>query len=93
MLNKWDKSHKTPDFKVGDLIQVSNLNFNNIKGPKKLKDYFAGPIIIKALHGSNAVQVELSEELENKPSAFPVSLVEHYTSSDKQLFPLRHEKS
>ncbi|MBW0592682.1 hypothetical protein O181_132397, partial [Austropuccinia psidii MF-1] len=56
---KWDKSHKTPEFKVGDLILVSTLNFNNIKGPKKLKDSFAGPFIIKALHGTNAVQVEL----------------------------------
>ncbi|MBW0508403.1 hypothetical protein O181_048118 [Austropuccinia psidii MF-1] len=34
---KWDKSHKVPDFKVGDLVLVSTLNFNNIKGPKKLK--------------------------------------------------------
>ncbi|MBW0580931.1 hypothetical protein O181_120646 [Austropuccinia psidii MF-1] len=88
---KWDKSHKTPEFKVGDLILVSTLNFNNIKGPKKLKDSFAGPFIIKALHGTNAVQVELSGELENKHPAFPVSLVKHYTSSDKELFPLRNE--
>ncbi|MBW0528540.1 hypothetical protein O181_068255 [Austropuccinia psidii MF-1] len=32
---KWDKSHKTPEFKVGDLILASTLSFNNIKGPKK----------------------------------------------------------
>ncbi|MBW0545412.1 hypothetical protein O181_085127 [Austropuccinia psidii MF-1] len=32
---KWDKSHKNPEFKLGDLILVSTLNFNNIKGPKK----------------------------------------------------------
>ncbi|MBW0560633.1 hypothetical protein O181_100348, partial [Austropuccinia psidii MF-1] len=37
---KWDKSHKVPDFKLGDLVLVSTLNFNNIKGPKKLKDYY-----------------------------------------------------
>ncbi|MBW0530011.1 hypothetical protein O181_069726 [Austropuccinia psidii MF-1] len=42
---KWDISHKTPEFKVGDLILVSTLDFNNIKGPKKLKDPFAGPFI------------------------------------------------
>ncbi|MBW0573575.1 hypothetical protein O181_113290 [Austropuccinia psidii MF-1] len=54
---KWDKSHKTPEFKVGDLILVSTLNFNNIKVRKKLKDSFAGPFIIKALHGTHAVQV------------------------------------
>ncbi|MBW0568283.1 hypothetical protein O181_107998 [Austropuccinia psidii MF-1] len=54
---KWDKSHKVPDFKVGDLVLVSTLNFNNIKGPKKLKDSYVGPFVIVALHGTNAVQV------------------------------------
>ncbi|MBW0563884.1 hypothetical protein O181_103599 [Austropuccinia psidii MF-1] len=39
---KWDKSHKAPEYKVGDLILVSTLNFNNIKGPKKLKYSFSG---------------------------------------------------
>ncbi|MBW0524006.1 hypothetical protein O181_063721 [Austropuccinia psidii MF-1] len=88
---KWDKSHKTPKFKVGNIILVSTLNFNNIKSPNKLKDSFSGPFIIKSLHGTNAVQVEFSGELENKHPAFPVSLVKHYTSSDKELFPLRNE--
>ena len=88
---KWDKSHKALEFEVRDLILVSTLNFNNIKGPKKLKDSFSGPFIIKAFHGTNAVQVELSGEMENKHPAFPVSLVKHYTSSDKELFPLRNE--
>ncbi|MBW0537627.1 hypothetical protein O181_077342 [Austropuccinia psidii MF-1] len=74
---KWYKSHKTPEFKVGDLILVSTLSFNNIKGPKKLKDSFAAQFIIKALHGTNAVQVELSGELENKHPTFPVSLMKH----------------
>ncbi|MBW0567140.1 hypothetical protein O181_106855 [Austropuccinia psidii MF-1] len=52
---KWDKSHKAPEFKEGDLILVSTLNSNNIKGPKQLKNAFAGPFVIKALHGTNAV--------------------------------------
>ncbi|MBW0516332.1 hypothetical protein O181_056047 [Austropuccinia psidii MF-1] len=88
---KWDKSHQNPEFKVGGLIPVSTLNFKNIKGPKKLKDFFKRPFIIKALHGTNAVQVELSREVENKHQAFPVSLVKNDTSSDKELFPLRNE--
>ncbi|MBW0583465.1 hypothetical protein O181_123180 [Austropuccinia psidii MF-1] len=54
---KWDKSHKVPDFKVGDLVLVSTLNFNNIKSPKKLKDSYVGPFVIVAVHGTNAVQV------------------------------------
>ncbi|MBW0565833.1 hypothetical protein O181_105548 [Austropuccinia psidii MF-1] len=88
---KWDKSHKNPEFKVGDLILVSTLNLNNIKGPNKLKNIFAGPFIIKTLHVKNAVQVELSGELEDKHQTFPVILVKNYTSSDKELFPLRNE--
>ncbi|MBW0589829.1 hypothetical protein O181_129544 [Austropuccinia psidii MF-1] len=48
--DKLDKSHATPDFKVGDLVLVSTTNFNNIKGCKNLKDSFAGPFVIKALH-------------------------------------------
>ncbi|MBW0497067.1 hypothetical protein O181_036782 [Austropuccinia psidii MF-1] len=91
MLKKWDKGHKTPEFKVGDLILVSTLKFNNIKGPKKLNYSFAGEFIIEALHGTNPVQVQLAGELENKQPNFPVSLVKHYTSSDKKLFPLRNE--
>ncbi|MBW0582089.1 hypothetical protein O181_121804 [Austropuccinia psidii MF-1] len=54
---RWDKSNKPPDFKIGDLVLVSTLNFNNIRGPKKLKDSFAGPFMIKALHGPNDVQL------------------------------------
>ncbi|MBW0557899.1 hypothetical protein O181_097614 [Austropuccinia psidii MF-1] len=83
---KWDKSHKTPEFKVEDFILVSTLNFNNIQGQKKFKDSFAGPFIIKALNGKNSVQVELSGELENKHPPYPVSLVKHLASSDKELF-------
>ncbi|MBW0558704.1 hypothetical protein O181_098419, partial [Austropuccinia psidii MF-1] len=73
--DKWDKSHATPDFKVGDLVLVSTTNFNNIKRCRNLKDSFAGPFVIKALHGENAVEVELSEELGNKHPTFPVSLI------------------
>ncbi|MBW0570548.1 hypothetical protein O181_110263 [Austropuccinia psidii MF-1] len=71
----WDKSHKPPDFKIGDLVLVSTLNFNNIKGQKKLKDSFAGPFMIKELHGPNAVQLELTGRLMNKNPTFPVSLI------------------
>ncbi|MBW0584980.1 hypothetical protein O181_124695 [Austropuccinia psidii MF-1] len=85
---RWDKSHKPPEFKIGDLVLGSTLNFNNIKGPKKLKDSFAGPFMIKALHGPNAVQLELTGELMNKHQAFPVSLIKPYSSSEKELFPL-----
>ncbi|MBW0582861.1 hypothetical protein O181_122576 [Austropuccinia psidii MF-1] len=44
--------------------------------------------MIKALHKPNAVQLELTGELMNKNPNFPVSLIEPYISSDKELFPL-----
>ncbi|MBW0588594.1 hypothetical protein O181_128309 [Austropuccinia psidii MF-1] len=87
---KWDKSNNIPEFKVGDLILVPNLKLSNIKAPKKFKACFSELFIIKAIHGKNSVQVELSGELEHKHPAFPVSLVKYYTSSDKELFPLRN---
>ncbi|MBW0511140.1 hypothetical protein O181_050855 [Austropuccinia psidii MF-1] len=73
--DKWDKSHGTPDFKVGNLVLVSTTYFNYIKGFKKLKDSFVGPFVIKALYGENSVEVELSEELSNKHPTCPVSLI------------------
>ncbi|MBW0461617.1 hypothetical protein O181_001332 [Austropuccinia psidii MF-1] len=87
---KWDKSHKVPDFKVGDFVPGPTFNFNNIKSPKKLKDFYVGPFVIVSLHGTNAVQVELSGELENKNTTFPVSLIKTYQPADKELFPLRN---
>ncbi|MBW0490326.1 hypothetical protein O181_030041 [Austropuccinia psidii MF-1] len=80
---KWDKSHKVPEFKVGDLVLVSTLNFDNIKCPKKLKDSDIRPFVIVSLHGTNAVQVELSGELENKHPTFPVSSIKTYQTAEK----------
>ncbi|MBW0539266.1 hypothetical protein O181_078981 [Austropuccinia psidii MF-1] len=88
---RWDKSHQPPEFKVGDLVLVSTINFNNLKGPKKLKYSFAGPFMIKALHVPNAVQLELTGELMNKHPALPVSLIKPHSSNDKELFPLRNK--
>ncbi|MBW0518943.1 hypothetical protein O181_058658 [Austropuccinia psidii MF-1] len=89
--DKWDESHTTPDFKVGYLVLVSTTNFNNIKGCKKLKDSFSGTFLIKALHGENGVEVELSEELSNKHPTFPVTLIKPYKCSDAEKFPLRNK--
>ncbi|MBW0576310.1 hypothetical protein O181_116025 [Austropuccinia psidii MF-1] len=86
---KLEKSHKPPDFIVGDLVLVSTLSFNKIKGPKKLKDSFSGPLIIRELHVPNSVKLKLTGELMKKQSAFPVSLIKSYSSSDKEFFPLR----
>ncbi|MBW0574204.1 hypothetical protein O181_113919 [Austropuccinia psidii MF-1] len=88
---RWDKSHKPPEFNIRELVLVSTLNFNNIKGSKKLKDSFAGPFMIKELHGPNVVKLELTGALMNKHPTLPVSLIKPYSSSDKELFPLRNK--
>ena len=71
-------------FQSEDLVLVSTTKLNNIKGCKKLKDSFAGPFVIKAVHGESAVEVELSEELSNKHPTFPVRLIKPYKSSDSE---------
>ncbi|MBW0577978.1 hypothetical protein O181_117693 [Austropuccinia psidii MF-1] len=88
---RWDKSHKPPDFKIGGFVLLSSLNFNNIKCPNTMKDSFSGPFMIKALHEPNAVQLELTGELMNKHPTFTVSLIKTYSSSDKELFPPRNK--
>ncbi|MBW0484496.1 hypothetical protein O181_024211 [Austropuccinia psidii MF-1] len=88
---RWDKIHNPPYFKVGDLVLVSTLSFNNIKFPNKLKDSFAGPFMIKELHGPNAVQQELTGELMNRNPNSPGSLIRTYSSSDEELFSLRRK--
>ncbi|MBW0582838.1 hypothetical protein O181_122553 [Austropuccinia psidii MF-1] len=87
----WDKRHKPPDFKIGDLLLVSTPSFNNIKFPKKLNDYFAGTFMKRSLHSLNAVQLELTGELMNKHPSFPLSLIKSYCSIYKLLFPLRNK--
>ncbi|MBW0544836.1 hypothetical protein O181_084551 [Austropuccinia psidii MF-1] len=88
-----NKSHATPYFRVGYLVIVSTTNFNNIKQCKRLKDSFAGPFVIKALHGGNAVEVELSEDLINKHPKFSVSLIKPCQSGDSEKFPLNNKAS
>ncbi|MBW0544530.1 hypothetical protein O181_084245 [Austropuccinia psidii MF-1] len=88
---RWEKSHKPPDFKLGELVLVSTLSFNNITGPKKYEDSFSVPFMIRALQGPNAAQLEHTGKLMNKHPNFPVSLIKTSRSSDKELFPLIHK--
>ncbi|MBW0502757.1 hypothetical protein O181_042472 [Austropuccinia psidii MF-1] len=83
---KLDKSHKVPYFKVGDLALVSTSNFNNIKGPKKLKYSHVGPFVIVALLGTNAVQVVLTEkELFPLRNPAPLNLPPVEQNEDKKI--------
>ncbi|MBW0503797.1 hypothetical protein O181_043512 [Austropuccinia psidii MF-1] len=47
--------------------------------------------MIKAFHGTKAIQREISGELENKHPALPDSLLKNYTLSEKGLFLSRNE--
>ncbi|MBW0546266.1 hypothetical protein O181_085981 [Austropuccinia psidii MF-1] len=60
-----------PDFKEGDQVLVSTLNFNNLKGPNKMRDSFVGPFAIINLVGKNSVEVKLTEEFSRKHPVFP----------------------
>ncbi|MBW0493678.1 hypothetical protein O181_033393 [Austropuccinia psidii MF-1] len=64
-----------PDFKEGDQVLVCTLNFNNLKGPKKIRDSFVGPFTIIKLIGENSVEIKLTEEFSRKHIVFPLSLV------------------
>ncbi|MBW0582280.1 hypothetical protein O181_121995 [Austropuccinia psidii MF-1] len=86
---RWDKSHMEPDFKEGDQVLVSTISFNNLKGPKKMRDSFVGPLTIIKLIGKNAVEVKLTEEFSRKHPVFPMSLVKPYFQTEENKFPSR----
>ncbi|MBW0569961.1 hypothetical protein O181_109676 [Austropuccinia psidii MF-1] len=86
---RWDKSHMQPDFKEGDQVLVSTLNFNNLKGCKKMRDSFVGPFTIIKLIGNNAVEVKLTEEFSRKHPVFPVSSVKPHFQTEEDKFPSR----
>ncbi|MBW0472221.1 hypothetical protein O181_011936 [Austropuccinia psidii MF-1] len=78
-----------PDFKEGDQVLVSTLNFNNLKGPGKMRDSFVGPFTIIRLIGKNTVEVKLTEEFSMKHPVFPVILVKPYLQTEEHKFPSR----
>ncbi|MBW0482673.1 hypothetical protein O181_022388 [Austropuccinia psidii MF-1] len=86
---KYNKTHMEPDFKEGDQVLVSTLNFNNIKGAKKMRDSFVGPFTIIKLIGRNVVEFKLTEEVSRKHPVFPVSLVNPYFQTEEGKFPPR----
>ncbi|MBW0544197.1 hypothetical protein O181_083912 [Austropuccinia psidii MF-1] len=78
-----------PDFKEGHQVLVSKMHFNNLKGPKKMRDSFVGPFTIIKLIGKNEVEVKLTEEYSRKHPVFPVSLVKPYFQTEEDKFPSR----
>ncbi|MBW0559951.1 hypothetical protein O181_099666 [Austropuccinia psidii MF-1] len=78
-----------PDFKEGDQVLVSTLNFNNLKGPENMRYSFVGPFTIIELIGKNSVEVKLTEEFSRKHPVFPMSLVEPYFQTEEDKFSYR----
>ncbi|MBW0554160.1 hypothetical protein O181_093875 [Austropuccinia psidii MF-1] len=78
-----------PDFKEGNQVLVSTPNFNNLQGPKKMRDSFLGPFTIIKLIGKNAVEVKFTEEFSRKHPVFAVSLVKPYFQTEEYKFPFR----
>ncbi|MBW0502387.1 hypothetical protein O181_042102 [Austropuccinia psidii MF-1] len=87
---RYDKTHMEPYFKEGDQVLVSTLSFNSLKGPKKMRDSFLGPLIVIRLIGKNEVEVRITKEFSVKHSVFPVSLVKPYLQTGEDKLPSRN---
>ncbi|MBW0514394.1 hypothetical protein O181_054109 [Austropuccinia psidii MF-1] len=86
---KYEKTHKDPDFREGNKVLVLNLSFKKSKVPQKMRDSFVGPFTIIRLIGKNAVEVRLTEEFSRKHPVLPVSLVKTYNQKGDYKFPSR----
>ncbi|MBW0469731.1 hypothetical protein O181_009446 [Austropuccinia psidii MF-1] len=64
------------EFKERDQVLVSTLNFNSLKGPKKMRDSFLGPFTILKLIGKNAAQEEEDRFPSRKKNPTPPERVE-----------------
>ncbi|MBW0492628.1 hypothetical protein O181_032343 [Austropuccinia psidii MF-1] len=56
---RFDKTHMEPDFKEGNQVLVSTLNFNNLKGPNKMRDSCVGPFTMIKLIGKMQWRLDL----------------------------------
>ncbi|MBW0474284.1 hypothetical protein O181_013999 [Austropuccinia psidii MF-1] len=74
--HRWDRSHMKPDFKEGDQVLVSTLNFKNIKGKNKMRDSFSGPFTIIKLIGKDAVETEANKFPSRKKNPTPPEIVQ-----------------
>ncbi|MBW0509367.1 hypothetical protein O181_049082 [Austropuccinia psidii MF-1] len=65
-----------PYFKQGDQVSVSTLSFNNLKGPKKMRDSLVGPFIIIKLMGKIEMETEEDKFPSKKKNPTPPEIVE-----------------
>ncbi|MBW0502804.1 hypothetical protein O181_042519 [Austropuccinia psidii MF-1] len=81
------KSHREHEFREGDQVLGSTRSFNNLKGPKKMRDSFVGHFNFTQLIWKNAVEVKLTGKFSRKNPFFPVSLVKPYFQKEEDKFP------
>ncbi|MBW0493751.1 hypothetical protein O181_033466 [Austropuccinia psidii MF-1] len=81
------------DLKEGHQVVVSTLNFENLKGPNKMRDSFVGPFTISKLIWKNAVEFKLTEEFSRKHPVLPVSLVKPYFQTEEGKFLSRKKNT
>ncbi|MBW0561421.1 hypothetical protein O181_101136 [Austropuccinia psidii MF-1] len=82
-----------PDFKEGDEVILSTLNFNNLKVPNKIGGSFVMPFTIIRLIGKMAVEVKLTDKFCRKHPVFPVSLAKPYFQTEDNKFPSRKKNT
>ncbi|MBW0477647.1 hypothetical protein O181_017362 [Austropuccinia psidii MF-1] len=88
---RYDKTHKEPEFREGDQVLVYTLNLKNLKGQKRMRHSFLRPFTIMRLIGENTVKVRLTEEIIKEHPVFPVSLVKPYHQKGEDTFPFRNK--
>ncbi|MBW0557433.1 hypothetical protein O181_097148 [Austropuccinia psidii MF-1] len=86
---RWDKPHMEPDFKEGDHVRVSKLNFNNLRVPKKMRDSFVGPFTIIKLIGKNAVEEDTFPSRKRNPTTPEIVEVEDSTGPVRKIIKAR----
>ncbi|MBW0501360.1 hypothetical protein O181_041075 [Austropuccinia psidii MF-1] len=75
-----------PEFKKGDQVPISTLNFNSLKGPKGIIESYVGPFTIIRMIGKNAVEGILAEEFSRKHLFFLVVLLKPYHKTDDSRY-------
>ncbi|MBW0488807.1 hypothetical protein O181_028522 [Austropuccinia psidii MF-1] len=86
---RWDKEHMEPDFREGDQGLVSTLSFNNLKGPKKMRDSFLGPFTIIKLIGKNATEEDKFPSRKKNPTPPEIVEVEDSPGPVKKIIKAR----
>ncbi|MBW0493621.1 hypothetical protein O181_033336 [Austropuccinia psidii MF-1] len=85
-MQRYDQTHMEPDFKEGNQVLVSTLTFNNLKGPKKMRDSFLGPFITIKLIEKDEVEFPFRKKTTTQPD---IVELEHSPGPAKKIIKAR----